>query len=432
MAEHNKFPQPINIVAGYRTPFLKTTGKPNHFSAADLALQAGRNLLTSLDFDPTQIDETILGCVMPSEDEANIGRILGLRLGCGIKTPGWTVQRNCGSAMQALDSAMKDIWLGRADVVLAGGTEAMSRAPLILNEGMANWLAGLQKAKGKLQKLKHLSQLKAKDLKPIIALIHGLTDPVCGMNMGQTAELVAYDFKITRDELDRYSLRSHQRLAKAYDDGYMTEVKTVYDLAGQYYAEDTGLRRDTTLEKLAHLKPTFDKYGIITAGNSSQITDGAALMMLASDEGVKKHNLPVLARITDVNWAALDPRVMSLGPVYATTPMLLRNKLKLDDIDYWEINEAFAATVIGCKRAWESDDFCKRELNLDKALGHIDDDKLNIDGGAIAIGHPVGATGARIVMHVVEVLRRKQLKRGVATLCIGGGQGGAMLIETME
>lgn len=426
---------PVYVVDGMRTPFLKAPrdgGGP--FSASDLAVYAGRELLSRLAFDPTLVGETIFGCMMPGEDEANIGRLIGLRLGCGKHVPGWTVQRNCASGMQALDSAIKDIQLGRHDIVLAGGTETMSRAPLIYRPQVVKWFAALNSAKTLPQKLTAMFKLKPQLLfSPIIALIKGLTDPICGVNMGQTAEILAHQFNISREEMDEFALRSQQRALKAYEEAhYHDEVITLYDSSGNYYNQDTGIRADSSMAGLAKLKPMFDrKFGRVTAGNSSQITDGAAVLLLASEAAVKQHNLPVLGKIVDTEWAGLSPEVMGLGPVFASTPLLKRHNLSLNDVDQWELNEAFAAQVIGCLKAWESDEFCQAHFGCD-ALGSLDQDKLNIDGGAIALGHPVGATGARIVLHVLNSLKRTGGKRGVATLCIGGGQGGAMLLERGE
>lgn len=421
----------VYVVDGLRTPFLKARGTANPFSAADLAVAAGRALLSRQSFSATDIDEVIMGCVMPRENEANIGRIIGLRLGCGEKTPGWTVQRNCASGMQALDCAAQDISSGRADLVLAGGTESMSRAPLMLTQDLTNWLAKWSSSKTFLARLKTLLQLRPQYFVPIVALLHGLSDPFCGLNMGQTAEILAYQFDITRQEMDAFSLLSHQWLAKAYDEKHLTEVISLYDNLGRCYEEDEGLRRDTTMVALAKLKPFFDKkFGLVTAGNSSQISDGASLLILASEKAVRQYSLPVLGRIVDTHWAALSPQVMGLGPAMAAPPLLARHQLSLKDIDYWEINEAFAGQVLACLKAWESPVFCHEHLGLSQAFGTLDRNRLNVDGGAIALGHPVGASGARIVLHLLNVLKRERATRGVAAICIGGGQGGAMLLET--
>lgn len=423
----------VYIVDGARSPFLKAKGKPGTFSASDLAVSAARELLERQSFSPKDINEVVVGCVMPSPDEANIGRVIALRLGCGKSIPAWTVQRNCASGMQALDSAAKDIASGRHDLVLAGGTEAMSRAPLLFNENMTTWLAGLSMARDWKAKLKQWLQFRPTYLKPVIALLRGLSDPLVNLSMGQTAENLAYRFNITREQMDQFAYESHMSAAEAQEKNYMGEVLPLYGTKGDFYTMDDGVRRDSSMQKLSSLKPFFDKkFGSVTAGNSSQISDGAAMLLLASKDAVEKYRLPVLARIVDVQWAGVDPAEMGLGPVYAAHKILQKNHLEMDSIDYWEINEAFAAQVLGCLAAWESDEYCRQNLGVDKALGTIDRKRLNVDGGAIALGHPVGASGARIVLHLAEILKRNNAKRGIATICIGGGQGGAMLIENVS
>ena len=423
----------VYIVDGSRSAFLKAAGKPGPFSASDLAVSAGRELLKRQPFNADEIGETVIGCAMASPNEANIGRLIALRLGCGNTVPGWTVHRNCASGLQALDSAAKDIALGRHDLIIAGGTDAMSHAPLLFNDKMVRWFAAWFKAKTLGARLKLITKFRPSFLAPVIALICGLTDPVVGLNMGQTAENVAHKFGISREEMDAFAVESHLRLAAAYENGHMDDVEALYDAKGNAYSTDTGLRKDSNVEKLATLKPMFDrKFGKVTAANSSQITDGSALLLLASADAVKKHNLPVLGRIVDCNWAACDPAYMGLGPVYATAPLLKRNNMSLPDVDYWETNEAFAAQVLGCLKAMESEQFCKEELGLDAAMGSIDRSRLNVDGGAIATGHPIGASGARIVLHLLKVLKRNDAKYGVANICIGGGQGGAMLVENVS
>jgi acetyl-CoA C-acetyltransferase len=420
----------VFVVDGARTPFLKARGKQGSFSASDLAVSAGRALLARQPIAPEDLDEVILGCAMPSPDEPNIGRIVALRLGCGDKVPGWTVMRNCASAMQALDSAARSIALGSADLVLAGGTEAMSRAPILYNDDMVNWLAGLASARSVPARLKQLLKLRPGHFKPVIGIMKGLTDPLVGLNMGQTCEVISHRFGISREEMDNFSSRSHHRLAAAIDEGRLDEVAAIYGPAGDVHETDDGLRRDSKAEKLATLRPFFDrKVGLVTPGNSSQITDGAAVLLLASGEAVERYGLKVLGRISDSQWSALDPAQMGLGPVHASTPILQRHGLGLDDVDYWEINEAFAGQVLSCRAAWSDEDYCREQLGLEGPLGELDEDRLNQDGGAIAIGHPVGASGARIVLHALKALERSGGKRAIATLCIGGGQGGAMLVE---
>ncbi len=423
----------VYIVDGSRTPFLKTRGGPGQFSASDLAVNAGRELLARQPFSPQDLDEVIVGCVAPSADEANIARIISLRLGCGKAVPAWTVQRNCASAMQALDTAATNIASGRSNLVLAGGTEAMSRAPLLWNQKATQWFADFMAAKSTTDKIALMAKLRPSFLQPVISILRGLTDPVVGVSMGQTAENLAARFSISREDMDKFSMSSHERVANAQAAGYFSELVPIIAGNGQLFNQDDGVRPDTTLEKLAQLKPFFDKkFGQITPGNSSQITDGASLLILASADAVERYQLPVIGRLLDCQWGALEPEQMGLGPVFAATPIIKRRHLSLADIDYWEINEAFAAQVIACLKAWEDPQFCEQELGLDKAFGTIDQNRLNVDGGAIALGHPVGASGARIVLHLLNVLKRNKAKLGMAAICIGGGQGGAMLVERVE
>lgn len=420
----------VFIIDGARTPFLKAEGKPGPFAASDLAVAAGRPLLMRQPFEPGAFDEIIVGCVAPSEDEANIGRVISLRLGCGDKTPAWTVQRNCASGMQAVDTAATNIAIGRSDLVLAGGCEAMSRSPVLLNKKMVGLMADWAKAKTFTQKMSVAASIRPDHFTPIIGLLRGLRDPVVGLSMGQTAEIIANRFGITRERMDAFAVQSHSRLADAQDNGRMGEIETIVDPSGKAYDFDNGIRRDSSIEKLAKLKPVFDReFGNVTAGNSAQITDGAAWLILASEKAVKDHDLKVIARIVDIEWSGLDPRQMGLGPVHASTPLLLRQNLSLHDIEFWEINEAFAAQVLGCIEAWKDADYCQNELGLDHTFGELDQSRLNVDGGSVAIGHPVGASGARIVLHLVNVLQQHNKHKGVATICIGGGQGGSILLE---
>jgi acetyl-CoA C-acetyltransferase len=420
----------VYIVDGARTPFLKAQNKPGHFTGSDLAVACGRTLLLRQPFLPEEVEEVIIGCAMPNENEANIARVVALRLGCGKKVPAWTVQRNCASGLQAIDDGASDIAFGRHDLVLVGGTDAMSQAPLLLNRAMVNWLAMWYSARGVAQKTRLLLQLRPHFFAPVIALLHGLTDPIVGYSMGQTAEILARRFHITRSAMDEYAVISHQRVVNAQVNNRLTEIEPLYDTTNHIYTEDTGVRKDSSLEKLSTLKPFFDKpYGQVTAGNSSQVTDGAAMLLLASEVAVKKYNLPVVARIRDVCWVGVEPAEMGLGPVHAIAELLQKNQLTLAEIDFFEINEAFAAQVLACVAALQSSEYCREEFGLEQPIGKIPLEKLNVDGGAIALGHPIGASGARISLHLAHVLQRHQARFGIASLCIGGGQGGAMLIE---
>jgi acetyl-CoA C-acetyltransferase len=420
----------VYVIDGARTPFLKAKGKLGPFSGGDLAVGCARPLLARQKFAPTAFDEVIVGAAMPSADEANIGRVVALRVGCGDKVPAWTVMRNCASGMQALDSAYVNILAGKSHLVLAGGTDAMSHAPLLFGPAMVNWLADWYAAKSMGQRASVAVKFRLAYLAPVIAILKGLTDPIVKLSMGQTAEIVAKRFGITRQMMDEFAAESHRRVIAGRAAGHFGEIEPLIDARGNIYTEDDGVRTDSTPERLAKLRPVFDKtYGNVTAGNSSQVTDGAAMLILASEEAVAKHGLTPLGAIVDSQWSALDPAEMGLGPVHAITPMLMRNQLGLADMDCVEINEAFAAQALGCLAAWESDAYCKEKLGLDGAFGKMDRSKFNVDGGAIAVGHPIGASGARVVLHALKTLQRTGGRYAAASLCIGGGQGGAMLLQ---
>ncbi len=421
--------RPVYLIDGLRTPQLKARGEPGPFHAADLAVAAGRALLQRQSFPPTALDEVILGCVAAGPDEANIARVVALRLGCGHAVPAWTVQRNCASGLQALDAAAADIALGRADLVLAGGAEAMSHHPVLWNDAMVVWLARFNRARNLPSRLAALAHLRTAHFKPVIGLLRGLTDPVVGLSMGQTAEELATRFAIPRAAMDSYAVESHRRLAAAQADLAAHEIAPLFD-GKTLLDRDDGLRVDSNLAGLGKLKPVFDpKYGRVTAGNSAQVSDGAACLLLASADAVEKFGLTPRARLTEVVWAGLDPAQMGLGPAYAIGRLLLRHGWDTQDIDAWEINEAFAAQVLACLLALADADFCRAELGCNGPFSPISPQRLNPDGGGIALGHPVGASGARIVLHLLRSLEASGGRRGIASLCIGGGQGGAVLIE---
>ncbi len=422
--------RPVYIVDGARTPFLRARGTPGPFSASDLATAAGRALLARNPINPADIDEVILGCVMPGPDESNIARITGLRLGIPEDVPAYTVQRNCASGMQALDEAASHIASGRSDLIISGGSEAMSRAPLLFGQAMIKWLASLQHSRSLHTKVGAMARFRPAMLTPIVGLLRGLSDPIAELSMGQTAENIAVRFNIPREITDAYALASHTRLAFAQKHHHLDEIIPLFEANGNVHEVDDGLRPDSNLESLGKLRPVFDRSeGIVTAGNSAQISDGAAMLLLASEAAVKHQNLAVLGRIVDGHWAGLSPNTMGLGPTHACTPLLQRNNLHLHDVDQWEINEAFAVQVLGCIAAWVDPDYSRKHLQLEHPWTDFPMEHLNIDGGGISLGHPVGASGARIVLHLLHSLKRNGGDRGIASLCIGGGQGGALLLE---
>ncbi|WP_104018414.1 acetyl-CoA C-acetyltransferase [Roseovarius nitratireducens] len=425
--------RPVYLVDGARTPFLKARGKPGPFTPVDLAVQCGRPLLTRQPFARDAFDLVILGCVNVIADEMNPARVAALRLGMGAAMAAFTVQINCGSGMQSIDTAYRYIREGGHDLILAGGTEALSHAPLVLRQEAVEWYAQMATAKGALDTASKLTGLRPDFFKPVLGLERGLTDPITDLNMGQTAEILAHRFGIIREQADAYAVESHRRLVRAQDESWLTgEVMSAYDRDGTHYDHDDGVRRDSDMDALGKLKPVFEKpHGKVTAGNASQITDGASWVIVASEQAVEKHGLSPIARIVDSEWSALDPSIMGLGPVLCSTAITRRQGLSRDDVDLWELNEAFAAQVLACLAAWEDEAFCKQVLGLDSAFGQIDRDRLNVDGGAVSLGHPVGTSGNRIVLHLANAMKRKGAVRGIATECIGGGQGGAMLLEAV-
>jgi acetyl-CoA C-acetyltransferase len=396
-------------------------------------VQCGRPLLLRQPFAPNTFDQVILGCVNVLADEMNPARVAALRLGMGETMTAFTVQINCGSGMQSIDTAFRYIREGSANLILAGGAESLSHAPLVYSRSAVNWYAKLFGARSLGARLAALLAVRPSFFKPVIGLERGLTDPITDLNMGQTAELVAHLFHITRRQADEYAAESQQRLAAAQKDGHFAgELEPAIARDGTVFDYDDGVRPDSTADSLAKLKPAFERpWGKVTPGNSSQITDGASWVILASEDAVREHKLTPRAVIVDSEWSALDPSIMGLGPVYCSTALLKRHQLALDDIELWELNEAFAAQVLGCLAAWEDAEFCRDALGLPGSAGRIPRDRLNVDGGAIGTGHPVGASGNRIVLHLINAMKRLGKKRGIATECIGGGQGGAMLIEAI-
>ncbi|MFD0859584.1 acetyl-CoA C-acetyltransferase [Roseovarius aquimarinus] len=426
--------QRVFLVDGARTPFLKARGTPGPFTPVDLAVQCGRPLLARQPFAREAFDLCILGCVNVMADEMNPARVAALRLGLGERMVAFTMQINCGSGMQSIDTAYRYIRDGSHDMILAGGAESLSHTPLILRQSAAKWMGRMAGARSTVDKLKLLGDVRPNFFKPVIGLERGLTDPITDLGMGQTAEILAHRFGITREMADEYAMQSHHRLAAAQKDGtFDNEVMPAFGTDGRVYDHDDGVRPDSDMEGLSKPKPVFEKpYGKVTAGNSSQITDGASWVIVASQKAVDAHGLEPLAEITDSEWAGLDPSVMGLGPVMSSSPITQRHNLGVDDIDLWELNEAFAAQVLSCVAAWDHEEFCREVLGYDGAFGRIDRDRLNVHGGAISLGHPVGTSGNRIVLHLANAMKKRGAKRGIATECIGGGLGGAMMLEAVR
>jgi acetyl-CoA C-acetyltransferase/acetyl-CoA acyltransferase len=425
---------PLYIVDGARTPFCKIGTALASSDAVELGRTAVAAVLARTGLDPAQIDEVVFGCVGQPIDAPNLARVIALRAGVPEQVTAITVHRNCASGFEAVTQAADKIAAGRGDIFIVGGAENMSRYPLLYNDAAARKFGELAKARTLPQKIGRLLRFRPSDFVPRVSLQLGLTDPVCGLNMGQTAEVLARDWRVSRDAQDRFALQSHQR-AVAARGRLAEEIAPVYPRGGRVTAavtDDNGVREGQTLEALTKLRPLFDRYGgTVTAGNASQITDGAAALLVMSEAALRRTGLKPLGRLVDYAYAGCEPARMGLGPLYAIARAETRAGLGLPDADLIEINEAFAAQVLACRAASESLEFARDHLGRDRPLGDIPNEILNVNGGGIALGHPVGATGARLVLTALKELHRRQKRRALVSLCVGGGQGGALWLEAL-
>lgn len=443
-----KSPRDVVLIDGVRTPFAKSGTKFAKVHPGELGKTAMKQLIAQTNLDVNLVDEVIIGNTGNPVDAVNISRVVALNSGLPQKVSAFTVHRNCASALEAISDGFDKIKAGTADVVIAGGTENMSQMPILLGQKYQDIFGKLFAAKGPSQALPllwklfkaYVSQVKAlftgnqkSEYFPVISVMKGLTDPFVGINMGQTAEILAKEWNLSREEQDKFALRSHQLAAKAWKEGRMKEEVTPLYVAPEYkevISEDIGPREGQTVEALAKLRPFFDKAtGSITAGNSCPITDGSAMVLLMSREKADQLGYKPIARIRSYAFAGCEPERMGLGPVYATPIALKRAGLEMKDMGLVELNEAFAAQVMACQKAFDSEQFAKDKLGLSQKIGPVRDEILNVNGGAIALGHPVGATGSRLVLTLMKEMKRRNVQYGLATLCIGGGQGGAMILE---
>lgn len=404
----------IAIVDGIRTPFIKAGTLFKDILAQELGRIAVRELLEITEISPKLIDEVIIGTVANPPDAANIGRVIALMSGIPQDKTAYTISRNCASGFEAITSAQEKIKTGQANIIIAGGTESMTNIPFFFQKEGQEWFTRLSRTKTFLQRLFLLTQIRPRLFKPKIGLQLGLTDPVCGLNMGQTAEVLAKEFGIRREEQDLFALESHKKAIKAEEklreEIAPTWIPPEYKIA---VTSDNGPRRDQTIEALAKLKPIFDPYsGTVTVGNSCQVTDGAAAVLVMTEEKARELGYTPLGYIRNYGYVGLEPSRMGLGPAYIIPKVLEKAGLVLKDIQLVEINEAFAVQVLACQR----------HLKIDPAI-------LNVNGGAIALGHPVGVTGIRLVITLLKEMKRRNLNLGLVSLCVGGGQGGAIVLE---
>ncbi len=423
----------IAILDGLRTPLCKSGGELSSVPADDLGAIVVKELLARTGIAPNQFSELVFGNVAQPPHAANIARVIALTAGLPDDLVCYTVHHNCASGMQSVTTAAMHIEAGHADLVMAGGTESMSQIPLLVGARMTALLVRLMKSRSFARRIATLASFRPSFLTPIVALQQGLTDPVCGLNMGETAEVLAREFGISRREQDEYALASHEKATAAAEAGrFEAEVVGVIGPPRWDHAQtvDDGPRPEQSMEALAKLRPYFDRQaGTVTAGNSCPITDGAAGLVLASEAKAAELGVKPIGFVGDWAYAALSGRRMGLGPVYATAKLLAKTGGSMDDFDLVELNEAFAVQVIANKRAFESESFAREHLGRDEPVGRLDPARLNVNGGAIALGHPVGATGTRLMLTMLRELRRRGKQRGLATLCVGGGQGAAVTVE---
>jgi len=423
----------VVVVAGARTPFIKAGTLFRKVGAVELGRVAVREAIERAEIDADALDEVIVGNIAGPPDAANVARVIALEAKIPIKVPAFTVSRNCASGIESVVEAAYRIRSGDADLIVAGAVESMSRIPLLFNDDAQDLWTAVARARSLPARLAAFARFRPRHFQPVVALELGLTDPVSGLNMGQTAEVLAREFGIAREDQDAFAMRSHKLAAAAWNEGRMQgEVISVpipprFDETAE---RDNGIRENQTAEALAKLKPLFDRaFGTVTAGNSSQITDGAVALVLASGERARSLGLPVMGKIRSWGFAGCDPARMGLGPVLAS-PIALRRAggLTMARMERVEINEAFAAQVLACFKAFDSRSFCEDNLGSG-AVGAPSPDRVNVNGGAIAMGHPVGASGGRLILTLLREMERANLSLGLATLCIGGGQGGAVVVE---
>ena len=419
------------IVDGVRTPFSKMGTTLARLGADELGRIAVSNLLTKTGFDPNLIDEVILGCVGQPADVANVTRVIALRAGIPEHVPAITVHRNCASGFESVTVAHQKMSAGKGEVFIVGGTESMSQYPLLFNAGAVEKFARLNKARTTMQKLSVMASFRPADLAPRIALLLGLKDPYCNMGMGQIAELIGREAGFSREEQDQYALDSHLKTIAAREK-LAEEICPVFipPKFQKTMTEDNGPREGQSMQALAKLKPVFEKHtGTVTPGNASQVTDGAVALLVMSERKAEELGLEPLGVLTGYSYAACDPARMGLGPVYAMARAEDEVGLGVNDADLIEINEAFAAQVLACLARSKDPEWTKAELKRDNPVGEINTDILNVNGGAIAIGHPVAASGSRLVLSSLMELHRRNQKRALVTACVGGGQGAALWLE---
>lgn len=426
--------QRLVVIDGVRTPFCKAGTVLSGLDADDLGTEAVKALLARTGVDPREIAEVVMGCCGQPMKAANVGRVIALRAEIPEHVPAITVHRSCASGCEAITLAYEKLCAGVGDLFVVGGVESMSNYPLLYRRSAVEKFRRLVKAKTLGRRAGVVVSFRPSDFVPEVALMLGLTDSVSGLGMGETAELVGREHGITREMADEYALESHQR-AVAARPLLAEEIAPVYAGrdSGEAVVEDVGPRENQSMEALGKLKTVFDRRtGTVTAGNASQITDGAAALLVASEAKAEELGMEPLGVLSGYAYAGCDPARMGLGPIHAIDKAETRTGLGLKDAELIELNEAFAAQVLACMKVATSASYARSELGRDTALGEIPREITNVNGGAIALGHPVGSTGARISLTLLKEMKRRDAKRGLATLCVGGGQGAALWFERLS
>ncbi|MBT1697607.1 acetyl-CoA C-acetyltransferase [Fulvivirgaceae bacterium PWU4] len=417
----------VAIIGGQRIPFVRSFREYSRTTNQEMLIATLRGLVKKCNLEGRMLGDVSLGAVMTSSIEWNLAREVVQGSGLDAHTPAFNVQRACGTSLETVNLIALKIAVGQIDSGIAGGSDTNSDLPIMVQRALAWKLIDINNAKSFGERLSKILRIRPSDLKPAYP---GIVEPRTGLSMGQHTERMVKEWKISRQEQDQLAYESHVKAARAYQEGFYNDLVTPFKNA----TRDTIVRGDTTLEKLAKLKPVFDKSeaGTMTAGNSTAFTDGASAVLLGSEEFARQNNLPVQAYFKDAEAAAVDyvqGAGLLMAPTIAVARMLRRHNLTLQDFDFYEIHEAFAGQVLSTLKAWESAEYCRKVLGLEKALGAIDRSKMNVKGGSLALGHPFGATGARTVATLAKLLHQKGSGRGLISICTGGGMGVVAILE---
>lgn len=417
----------VAVLGGIRIPFVRSFREYARTTNQEMLVATLNAMVDKYNLHGKRLGDVALGAVMTSSIEWNFAREIVLKTALDPHTPAFNVQRACGTSMETINLIALKIAAGQIESGIAGGSDTNSDLPIMIQRSLAWKLIDISNTRSFWDRVRKFTRIRPSDLKPHYP---GIVEPRTHLSMGQHTEKMVKEWKVGREEQDQLAFESHMKAARAYRAGFYDDLIEPF----KGVTRDTIVREDTSLEKLAKLKPVFDKSaaGTLTAGNSTAFTDGAAAVLLGSDEFAQQNGLDILAYLVDAEAAAVDfihGAGLLMAPTIAVARILQRNQLSLQDFDYYEVHEAFAGQVLCTLKAWESKDYCREVLGLDKPLGPIDRNKLNVNGGSVAVGHPFGATGARIVATLAKALHTKGRGRGLVSICTGGGMGVVAILE---